>query len=126
MSSLIDHAYDKKECTGAEPVIDHLQNAALDALSVEREHAEHDEPKVAHTGECDETLHIDLNHCHPRPIHDAYHREDRNPPCRVRGSVGEEWNREADEPICSHLQEYRRQHHTGGDPRFRMVYRHPR
>ena len=47
VAAFVDHADDQKQSACAQAVVDHLQDAALDALGIEGEQAEHHEPEVA-------------------------------------------------------------------------------
>src|SRR5690606_6815097 len=56
----VDHTDEKEQRASAQTMVDHLQDRARDAFSVEREETEHDETKVAHRGISDQFLYVCL------------------------------------------------------------------
>ena len=72
---LVDHADQEEQRARAQAVVDHLQDAALDALRVEGEQAEHDETQVADRGIGDQLLDVGLGVGDRRAVDDADDRQ---------------------------------------------------
>ena len=71
--ALVDHAHHGEQPAGRQPVVDHLQHAALDAQPVQGEQAQHAEAQVADAGIGDQPLDVALGQGHQRPVDDAGH-----------------------------------------------------
>ena len=95
-------------------MVDHLQQAAGQALGVEGEGADHDEAEVGDRGVGDETLEVLLHRRRNRAVDDADRAEGDERRCEVHGRLGEEIDTEAQEAVGAELE-----HDAGQDHRAR-------
>ena len=80
VAAVREHADDHEERAGADAVVQHLVDRALQPSS--REQAEHDEPEVADARVRDQLLHVGLDHRDERAVDDADHGEHGNATAR--------------------------------------------
>ncbi len=60
MSTLVNHTDHNKQAAGGNPMVDHLQDCAFQALIVKQEDTERDKTHMADTGVSDKFLNIGL------------------------------------------------------------------
>ncbi len=120
MAALVDDPHEQEQAARDEPVVDHLQHGALEALLLEDEDAQRHEAHVADRRVGDELLEVGLDQGHDRAIddgderqHDDGHREG------LRG-VREERQREADEAVGAQLEQHAGQDHRAGRRRLHV------
>ncbi len=133
MAPLIEHADEEEEAPCAHPVVEHLVDAPLHALHVEREHAEHHVAQVAHARKGHQPLHVGLHHADDGPVDDADDGKDGDKGNRVEGRFREEGNGEPQETVSAHLEEHPCQDHAArgrclgmcvGKPRMHREHGH--
>ncbi len=73
--AVVQHADQEEERAGREPVADHGEDAALEALGREGEDPQRGEPEVRDRRVGHESLQVGLNRRDDRSVHDADHRE---------------------------------------------------
>ena len=125
----------KEEGPRGNPVGDHDDQPALEAVHGEGEDPQDHEPHVGHGGVGHQLLGVGLNRRHPRRVDDPddpqnhHEGDDRG----VLGRRREEGEKEPEEPVGPHLQEHRRQDHRSrrgrlhvgvGEPGVEREHRH--
>ena len=114
VAALVEHADQEEEGPGGDPVVDHLQQAALDALRREGEGAEDDEAEVGHRGVGHQPLQVLLHGRHHGAVGDADHPEGHQCGGEPVGRLGEEEDAEAQEAVAAQLQQDAGQDHRAG------------
>ena len=71
VAALVDHPDQEEEGAGGQPVVDHLEHPAGDALGREGEDAEHDEAQVGDRRVGDQPLEVLLHGGHDGAVGDA-------------------------------------------------------
>src|SRR5210317_389046 len=111
MRSFIDHAYQNKESTCGDTVVDHLQYSPFNTLSIKNKYTQGDKSHMPHTGVGDKFLHIGLgqgcktavdNTCYGKP-EDIRHECDSSLRCYGQA--------ETQETVGSHLKQNTCQYH---------------
>ncbi len=74
MVALINHAHDRKQGSGGDAVVDHLQRTAAGTQPIEGKQTQHAESQVAHAGIGDQPFDIRLGQGDQRPINDSGYR----------------------------------------------------
>lgn len=82
-------------------MIDHLQNAALQADWIQREEAENHKAHVADAAVGDEFFQIDLHQRYERAVNDADHRQPQNPGHAHGRGVGQHRQAESQNAVCA-------------------------
>ena len=111
---------------GADAVVQHLVDGALHALHVRRADAQDDEAHVAHRGVGHQLLHVRLHHRDERAVDDADDRQRADVGSHLQRGVGEQREREPDQPVGAHLQQDAGQDHRAGRRRLHVRVRQPR
>ena len=106
-------------------MVDHLEDAALEAQGVQREDAEHHEAEVAHRAVGDQALPVLLDESDKRSVNDPDDRESGDPPHRFAARLGQERNREPHEAVGPHLQQHPGQDDRTGGGRLDVGVRKP-
>ena len=125
MPPLVDHTDDQEQRSRAQTVVDHLQDAALDALRVQCKQTQHDKPQVADRGISHQLLHILLGIRDRRAVEDADYRQSCHPGRQLYRSVREKRQVEAQKAVSAHFQQDARQDHRTGGWRFNVRIRQP-
>ena len=120
VAPLVDDADQQEQGAGADAVVDHLDDAAGDALGVEGEDAEHQETHVADAGIGDEALHVALRHGHQGAVQDADDRQRGHEADHVVAGRRQQRQAESHEAVGAHLQQHTGQHDAAGGRRVRM------
>ncbi len=107
-------------------MVDHLQNAALNAQGVEGKQAQHHEAQVAHRRVGHQFLEVFLSIGDHRAVNDADNRQHRDGHRVFHRRLGEERQVEAQEAVSAHLQQDARQNDRTGGGRFHMGVGQPR
>ena len=98
-------------------MVDHLQDAALDALQAAGgigKEPEHDKAHVGDTGVGDELLHVFLYEAHQGAEDNSDDRQDGDPGSGLERGLGKERDREADEAVDAELEEHPGQDDAAG------------
>ena len=125
MGALVDHADAQEEGPGDDPVVDHLKDRALDAVSVERKDAQRHEAHVADARVGDEALDIRLGQGHVRAVDDGDDREHQHGREEELRGIGEDRQRDPQEPVGAHLEENPGQDHAPCGGRLGVGIRQP-
>ena len=103
----------------------HLEDAALQPLHGEGEHADGDEAHMGDGGIGDELLHVLLRERHERGVDDGDHRQREDQRRELGGGEREHRDGEAQEAVAAHLQEDAGKDHGARGRRLDMGVRQP-
>src|SRR3989449_678560 len=117
-----EHEQDRRD----NPVVEHLEDRALDANHREARGAQEDEPHVPDRAVCDQSLQVHLGEADERRVHHRDRPEDRENPPQVSCGVGEDPEVDPEDPVPAHLQEDARQENGASGRRLDVSVREPR
>ena len=127
MAPFIENADNQEERACRNAVVDLLQHRAAQPSGIQGENSQRAEAQVADRGICHQLLHIFLHQRNQRSVDDPDDGKGNHPAPHfgVHDDVREEWQRESDEAISSHLQQNTRQNDRAGGWRFHVRIRQP-
>ena len=126
MRPIIQLTHRQEQRARRDAVIEHLQNGALDALTVEREDAERHKAHVRNRRVGHQLLEIRLSQRQASAIQNGPHREPENHRSEGRRRFRKNGKTEPQEPIAAHLQQDAGQDDATGRWGFRVGIREPR
>src|SRR2546425_6921642 len=116
-----EHEQDRRD----NPVVEHLEDPALDANHREARGAQEDEPHVPDRAVRDQSLQVHLGEADERRVHHRDGPEDRENPPQVSCGVGEDPEVDPEDPVPAHLQEDARQQNGASGRRLDVSVREP-
>src|SRR2546425_3519933 len=117
-----EHEQDRRD----NPVVEHLEDRALDANHREARGAQEDEPHVPDRAVRDQSLQVHLGEADERRVHHRDGPKDRENPPQVSCGVGEDSEVDPEDPVPAHLQEDARQENGASGRRLDVSVREPR
>ena len=126
VAAFVQHPDEEEQRTRREPVRQHHEEAALDALLGEREEPEHHEAEVRNRRIRDDALQVGLHRRDDCAVRDADHRQHEQQRREVHRGLREHRDREAQQPVGAHLEQHAGEHDRSGGRRVRVRVREPR
>ena len=105
MRAVVQHPGDEEQGAGGNPVIDHLEDGALDALSVEPKNTQGDEPHMRDGRIGDESFEVRLREGHGAAVENGQHGEPLDERGERRRGFRKYGETEPDQPVGPHLQQ---------------------
>ena len=125
VKAFVDHAHHGEQPAGGQPVIDHLQHAALHAQLIQGEQAQHAETEVADAGIGHQPLDVALGQGHHRAVEHAHQRDPHQPGHEQGGGLGQHRQAEPRETVSAYLQQHARQQDAARRGRLDVGQRQP-
>ena len=103
MATLVDHPDQQEQGAGGDAVVDHLEQAAFDALRVEGEGTQDDEPQMGHRGVGHQSLEVPLHGGDHGAVEDPHHPKGHEQRGGEVGGLGKQVQTEPQEAVGPEL-----------------------